>query len=99
VSNVSTLGAPHFANNELGWIPISFDGGTSSDGVLLTKDGGKTWSRVLPAGTGEKWDIHDLTAAGTTVWVAGERPDDGAWFIARSDASATWIYSLLVPRR
>lgn len=99
MNNVSILGPLRFANTELGWIPITFDGGTSSDGVLLTKDGGKTWSRVFPGGTGEKWDIHDLAVVGTAIWIAGERPDDGPWFIARSDASGNWIYSALVPQR
>jgi photosystem II stability/assembly factor-like uncharacterized protein len=96
-NNVSILGAPHFVSPQLGWILITFDGGTSSAGVLLTKDGGKTWSRVYPGNSSDIWDVHDLAAAGGSVWVAGERVNDETWFVARSDDSGSWTYELLVP--
>lgn len=99
-NNVSILGSPRFVNAQLGWIPLTFDGGTNPDGILLTSDGGRTWSRVFPASPpGDDWDIQDATVAGGSIWVVGERIADEAWFIARSDASGAWTYQVLIPQR
>lgn len=96
-NNVSLLGAPRFAGASSGWIPIVYDG-TSSDGVLLTIDRGRTWTRTRPPSTTEVWDVHDLAASGASAWVVGERIEDEVWFVARSDRGAPWMYELTVSR-
>jgi photosystem II stability/assembly factor-like uncharacterized protein len=96
-NNVHLLGGPHFASASIGWIPVLYDG-SSTDAVLLTTDGGRTWSRGGPASSNDVWDIHDLAVSGQFAWVVGERIGDEMWFVARSDAGAVWRYELTISR-
>ena len=96
-NQVTLLGGPHFASASMGWIPILYDG-TGTDAVLMTTDGGRTWTRGGPASANEVWDIHDLATSAEFVWVVGERTGDEVWFVARSDARAMWTYELTVSR-
>ena len=96
-NNVHLLGGPQFASVSMGWMPILYDG-SSTDAVLLTTDGGRTWVRSGPASPDEAWDIHDLAVFGQFAWVVGERTGDEMWFVARSDARAMWSYEFTISR-
>lgn len=89
-----------FLTPTLGWIPLAVCAGPISGGLLSTKDGGKTFTKVGSDQQLSSARVVDFISD-QQGWAIGETPNQGDYLIRTSDGGQSWTqtYPKLKPTK
>ena len=95
-SGRDVAGAPDFVSPEVGWLPNNAGAAPFTDGLLVTGDGGQTWTEV---GAQDEWSLSGVSLLSPTVgYAVGKGGDFQEAFLARTtDGGQTWTQVLPSP--
>lgn len=79
-----------FLTPQVGWIPLDVGAGPISGGLLLTKDGGKNFTRV--GSDVELSSVREVDFISEEQgWAIGETPNQGDYLIRTGNGGQNWI--------
>lgn len=87
----TVAGTPTFLNKDVGWLPISGGASPFAGTILITQDGGKTWTAANTPG--EDWSAGALALISSReAWVMTDRPtgQDQELLLHTTDGGQTW---------
>ncbi|MDA8345667.1 MAG: hypothetical protein M0Z66_09305 [Thermaerobacter sp.] len=88
----TVAGAPTFVTPKVGWLPINEGAAPYPGGLLITRDGGQTWSQV---GTKRGWSLNGVSmVSAQDGFAAGNNATQQGFLIKTTNGGQTWTQVL-----
>jgi photosystem II stability/assembly factor-like uncharacterized protein len=92
-SGRDVAGAPTFITPEVGWLPNNAGAAPYTDGLLITRDGGRTWQAV---GQGQNWSLNGVSLLSPDLgYAVGGGGSQQAGFLVRTTDGGRTFTQLL----
>jgi len=89
----TVYGPPTFVTPQVGWLPVNTGAAPYPGGLLITSDGGKTWTQV---GSDRNWSLNGISLLSPKVgYAAGSGGSAQAGFLVKTtDGGRSWTQIL-----